>query len=95
MGLKRGQITKKQVKDLQKQMDDFESNIAERKLALKPEFQEWIADEVSALRTRIDEQDYWMSLQSLAKHLSRTFTRMESGEITSLTSTGGFNIRRD
>lgn len=95
MAIKRGQITKKQVKDLQKSMDDFEANISARRLLLKPEFQKWVTDEISEMRKRIDEQDFWVTLNANAKHLQRTFLRMESGEILSLTPTGGFNIRRD
>jgi len=87
-----GQITKKQIPHLLASVDDFEANVAERLPKLKPEFQQWVAESVAELRQRIQKQDYRFCLRSLARHLSVTFTRMESGEIKGINSLGGFDL---
>lgn len=90
----RGCIPKDQQKGLLEQLDSFEKNNIETLMMLKPEFRDWIEAKVAELRESIKAQEPWICVKSNCDHLVRSLKRMRSGEIESITETGGFIINR-
>ena len=92
MTIKQGQLTKPQIKQAHKALNEWMRNNAEKiiQASEKPEFGKWLQFELHEVRLRIDSQDYWSSIYSHMRHIDTSLNRMLSGEIVDVTETGGF-----
>ena len=87
-------LKKSDIAGLIQQIDEWHHSQNEKLASAKPMFRRWVENQISELKSEIENQEFEFAIQSRMLHLASQWRRMQTGEIESVSKCGeSFTIK--
>jgi len=81
-------IKKSDIAGLIQQIDEWHHSQSENLASAKPMFRVWVENQISEIKSEIENQEFEFAIQSRIRHLTSQWRRMQTGEIESVSKCG-------